>query len=340
MVTDPQGLTGSDSVQVVVSEEPNAAPSVIAVADRTAGRAPLSVAFSARGTDPDGPASEITYLWDFGDGGASQFGADASYTYRTPGTYTATVTATDGDGAFGSAEVTVVVEGAPANRPPTVQIAASPRSGTAPLAVQFSSVARDPDGQAVSTVWNFGDGTMAGGPNIAHTYRSVGTFTATVTVTDPGGETATASVQIIVSSPPAPPVGQGSPPVDETPDGGGSQGGVEGDSDTRAGLSSPKAKKIRRIKRQGLRIRVTCPEQCRAKGILRLAGERIGKSRWKRIGEGERRRLVIRLDRQARRDLLPAMRDSGVRRVKARVVLKVVMDGEKQTVRRKITLKR
>ena len=107
-----------------------------------------------------------------------------------------------------------MVDGPPANQPPTVQIAADPRSGTAPLPVRFSSAARDPEGKQLLMVWDFGDGAKAGGPSISHTYRSPGTYTATLTVTDPGGLTATASLQITVSGPtalasPAPAVRQG-----------------------------------------------------------------------------------------------------------------------------------
>ena len=210
-VTDPQGKTASETVEIVVSERANAAPSVVTAADPTTGRAPLRVRFSANATDPDGPERDITYLWDFGDDAGSQFGRNVSHTYRTPGTYTATVTATDRDGAFDTAEVTIVVDGPPANQPPTVQIAADPRSGTAPLPVRFTSAARDPEGKQLLMVWDFGDGAKAGGPSISHTYRSPGTYTATLTVTDPGGLTATASLQITVSGPTA----LASPPVSD-----------------------------------------------------------------------------------------------------------------------------
>ena len=83
---------------------------VFVAADPGTGGAPLTVKFGARGIDPDGPEDEIAYLWDFGDGTGSQFGEDVSHTYRTPGTYTAKVTGTDRQGAFGTAEVTIVVE--------------------------------------------------------------------------------------------------------------------------------------------------------------------------------------------------------------------------------------
>ena len=106
-VTDPQGKTGTDTVEIVV-EDGNQAPVVRATSVPGRGDAPLTVAFSARATD-DGPASELTYLWDFDDGGATAFGSDAEHTYRAPGTYTATVTVTDRGGKVGTAEVAVVV---------------------------------------------------------------------------------------------------------------------------------------------------------------------------------------------------------------------------------------
>ncbi len=129
--------------------------------------------FSATATD-DRPAGELTYLWDFDDGGASALGRNATHTYTRPGTYHATVTVTDAEGAFDTAEVVITVENPPGNVPPTVQAAATPRSGAAPLRVSFSSSAVDPDGDQVSTVWDFGDGVKAGGANIAHTYTQAG----------------------------------------------------------------------------------------------------------------------------------------------------------------------
>ena len=52
----------------------------------------------------------------------------ATHTYTRAGTYTATVTAIDGQG--GSATATVIVVAAQGNRAPTVQATADPRSGT------------------------------------------------------------------------------------------------------------------------------------------------------------------------------------------------------------------
>ncbi|MER6912050.1 ThuA domain-containing protein [Streptomyces sp. NPDC000594] len=82
-------------------------PAAEATASRTSGKAPLRVVFSAAGTtDPDG--DPLTYHWAFGDG-ATSTAPDPTHTYRTNGTYTATLTARDPTGRTGSASVRVVV---------------------------------------------------------------------------------------------------------------------------------------------------------------------------------------------------------------------------------------
>jgi regulation of enolase protein 1 (concanavalin A-like superfamily) len=69
-------------------------PKLSASATPTAGQAPLEVQFTGESTYGEG---EATYRWDFGDGSGAD-GLNATHTYTEPGTYTATLTATDSAG--------------------------------------------------------------------------------------------------------------------------------------------------------------------------------------------------------------------------------------------------
>lgn len=92
------------------------------------------------------------------------------------------------------------------NQPPVAKASGSPSSGPAPLTVQFSSVGTsDPDGSIVSYLWNFGDSTYPPdqtSPNPVHTYIQTGplTYHATLAVSDNQGGTASASVQINITT--------------------------------------------------------------------------------------------------------------------------------------------
>jgi PKD repeat protein len=120
--------------------------------------------------------------------------------YTQAGTYQAVVTVTDPRGKTGTATVAVTVGNPRGNQAPTVQIAANPRRGTAPLKVTFTAAANDPDGDPMLYEWDFGDGGKAGGQKVTHTYAKPGTYTAKVMVDDLKGGKATAEVAITVNA--------------------------------------------------------------------------------------------------------------------------------------------
>lgn len=72
----------------------------------------------------------------------------------------------------------------PTNRNPSALIRAVPESGSAPLEVNFSSLSSDPDGDALSCSWNFGDLQIASQCSVNHTYENPGEYIATLTVAD------------------------------------------------------------------------------------------------------------------------------------------------------------
>ncbi len=83
------------------------------------------------------------------------------------------------------------------NNAPTARVQADKVYGApAPLTVNFTgSGSTDPEGQALAYAWTFGDGGTSTLANPNHIY-ALGTYTATLTVTDAGGLSSSASVRI------------------------------------------------------------------------------------------------------------------------------------------------
>jgi glucose/arabinose dehydrogenase/PKD repeat protein len=89
------------------------------------------------------------------------------------------------------------------NRPPSAELAVTPRTGRPPLEVRASAAGSiDPDGDPLTYRYDFGDGTPAvesATDSATHTYTANGNYTVTLTVRDPAGavsdpETAVVSV--------------------------------------------------------------------------------------------------------------------------------------------------
>ncbi|HEX3132959.1 MAG TPA: cellulase family glycosylhydrolase [Planctomycetota bacterium] len=89
----------------------------------------------------------------------------------------------------------------PTNHAPSASINGTPANGTPPLAVSFNaSGSSDPNGDALTYAWSYGDGGSGSGLSVSHTYTTTGTFTATVTVNDGHSHTANATKTITVTS--------------------------------------------------------------------------------------------------------------------------------------------
>jgi PKD repeat protein len=86
-------------------------------------------------------------------------------------------------------------------QPPSITMAAVPGYGPAPLTVGFFVNTVDPEGKGfVSYVWNFGDGQVSMDPPLTffHTYKTAGTYVATVNATTADGRVAVAYVGVTV----------------------------------------------------------------------------------------------------------------------------------------------
>ena len=105
---------------------------------------------------------------------------------------------TDEQGLSGRAQTTISVNNV--NRAPTAN-AGGPYSGTAGAAIAFSGTGSpDPDGDALTYAWDFGDSKSASGPTPSHIYATSGTYAVNLEVTDNGtpplSDTATTSATI------------------------------------------------------------------------------------------------------------------------------------------------
>jgi len=86
------------------------------------------------------------------------------------------------------------------NKPPVAVATSNVSSGKVPLPVAFGgSDSSDPDGTIVSYSWDFGDATgTSSEANPTYIYGAAGNYMAVLTVTDDGGLTATATLDITV----------------------------------------------------------------------------------------------------------------------------------------------
>lgn len=215
-----RGTTVEDTLNVTVTDvtvpvDPaNQNPVVELSASPTSGTAPLTVDFTAAGSDPDG--DPLSYAWNFGDGSSPTDSVNGitSHTFSKPGKYAVGVIVSDGKGGTAQAEVSILISASeptdptdptPGNDAPTVNLTATPAAGPAPLNVTLNANATDPEGDALSYSWDFGNGGKAEGKakqTIA--YTDVGSYTATVTVSD-GTQKTSDQVLIKVNENPAPP---------------------------------------------------------------------------------------------------------------------------------------
>ena len=170
----------------------NQAPVAVAEASATEGDAPLTVQFDGtRSFDEDDVIT--SYEWAFGDGSHAT-GPTAEHAFADEGLYRVRLTVTDQFGATDTDTVEITV----GNPPPQAVLTASSTSGWAPLGVAFdASASFDPaDDPIVDYAWAFGDGVDGDGVRVRHRFERPGHYTTTLRVTDDGGASSEASVDV------------------------------------------------------------------------------------------------------------------------------------------------
>lgn len=151
----------------------------------------------------DGSGTLVTFADSIGMGGALNANlAAGTYYLALDGVGTGSpLTLYNDYGSLGEYSLagTLVPTG---NQAPIVAASATPTTGTAPLAVSFSSAGTyDADGNIASYDWQFGDGMSSTAANPSHSYSQPGTYQATLVAWDNGGLSGSANVTITVQAP-------------------------------------------------------------------------------------------------------------------------------------------
>jgi PKD repeat protein len=163
-------------------------------------------------TDPNPSATTWTAVVNYEDGSGLQplklSGKNFSlnHTYEVPGTYKATISITDNNGATDTNTATVLVN----NVPPIVgTINISPSSVEINSAITASAPFTDPGMKDTHVaVWNWGDGKSTSGKvteingsgtvTNTHTYTQAGIYTVTLSVTDNDGGVGISQYQNVI----------------------------------------------------------------------------------------------------------------------------------------------
>ncbi|MBX2977765.1 MAG: PKD domain-containing protein [Flavobacteriales bacterium] len=168
-----QGATAgcADTASVVITVLPS--PTAAFDVDNDAACYALTVAFTNTSTPGQ------SYLWNFGDGTTSTLADPPPHDYTTAGSYTISLTVTNGQGCSSVATQVVNVFD-----PPGVGIQV--QNLCIGQTAQFTPVITTaPGNEAIQWEWDLGDGNTSSDESPGHQYATAGTYVVTLTVTTP-----------------------------------------------------------------------------------------------------------------------------------------------------------
>jgi PKD repeat protein len=188
-VTDDEGASDTFSKSLIVF------PKVRPLADFTFSPEEATVgeqlSFLDKSEDDDGYI--ISWDWDFGDGDTSSK-KDTTHKFSEKGTHYVTLKVTDNDGNQDSVTKTVRI----INLPPQADFTVSDETVKVGKEVSFIDSSNDPEGEPMSYLWDFGDGSTSNQRNPVHKYEESGQYTVELSVSDDEGATSSKSLAVRV----------------------------------------------------------------------------------------------------------------------------------------------
>lgn len=192
--TDGSTATQTFTITTPSIEDPNQAPQASFTFTPTNPEVGETVTFTSTSTDTDGTITETQWNID----GQIFTGEEVSTAFNEPGTYTATLTVTDNDGATDTATQTIEVTEQEGQRP-TASFTFTPANPETGEEVTFTSTSTDPNNDIVAYEW-FVDGVQFGAQETAtYTFDAPGTYTIRHEVIDSEGRRDTATQQITIT---------------------------------------------------------------------------------------------------------------------------------------------
>ena len=150
----------------------------------TSGCAPLGIKFQDQSSN-----NPTSWEWDFGNGQTSS-AQNPTIAYASAGTYTVTLIVKNASGADAIRQVNYITIYAS----PSVSFGLN-HLACAPADILFQQFSQPGQGVITNYLWNFGDGTTGDGPTPDHLYTQTGYYNITLTVTNSGGCSNSATYQ-------------------------------------------------------------------------------------------------------------------------------------------------
>jgi PKD repeat protein len=132
-------------------------------------------------SDPDGDA--ISFAWEFGDGNTAT-GMMPTHTYAAAGNFEVRLVVNDGQADSDPSVTSAAISAPPVNLAPVAD-PGGPYSGETGVEIRFDGTAStDPNGDALTYSWDFGDGSIGTGASPTHIYSAAGRYEVSLVVND------------------------------------------------------------------------------------------------------------------------------------------------------------